>query len=208
MGKKINWTLTRFQKTALSVWAGAGVLLIAGFFAVYLPQHRALGQINQKYIESGKQAQLAQKAAAEDTRKQLEICTRQTAEQLGAFTIPSDQISSLVFDIGRMAGELNLAGFASKSIDAQQPLSDKKKAKPLLSEAWLSVEFQGSYQQFANFVNRLERSSPVVFVEKVFVTRQRQETEGCQFTMELSILTTTGTNAPALAMTNSENKPK
>lgn len=208
MGKKINWTLTRFQKTALSVWAGAGVLLIAGFFAVYLPQHRALGQINQKYIESGKQAQLAQKAAAEDTRKQLEIRTRQTAEQLGAFTIPSDQISSLVFDIGRMAGELNLAGFASKSIDAQQPLSDKKKAKPLLSEAWLSVEFQGSYQQFANFVNRLERSSPVVFVEKVFVTRQRQETEGCQFTMELSILTTTGTNAPALAMTNSENKPK
>jgi Tfp pilus assembly protein PilO len=164
-----------------------------------------LSQLHQKYEESGEQVALAKKAACEQTRLQLEQQTEQVAGQLNAYTIPAEQVNRLVFEIGRIAGQLNLAGFASKNLD-MQPSSGKSNSKSMLSEVWLSVEFRGSYEQFARFVNLLERNSPVIFVEKVFVNRSRKESYDCAFQMELSILTTTGANGRALAMMESGGK--
>jgi Tfp pilus assembly protein PilO len=205
MNKKIKWTLTGYQKMAFSIWGVAGVLLAVGYFAFYLPQHQSLSQLHQKYEDSGEQAALAKKAACEQTRLQLEQQTEQVAGQLNAFTVPSDQVNRLVFEIGRIAGQLNLGAFASKNLDVQSA-AGKPNSKSMLSEVWLSVEFRGSYEQFARFVNLLERNSPVIFVEKVFINRSRKESYDCAFQMELSILTTTGINGRALAMMEAGGK--
>jgi hypothetical protein len=201
MIKKTGTTLTLYQKTAIGVW-GAGVVLFGAVFLLcYLPQHELTAQVQYRFQESSREAAIAKQAASAEANELIEQQARQALEKLGAFTVSSDRVSSLVFEIGRMADSLKLQGYSSKYLDL--PMRSVKAAEPrLLSEAWLSVEFSGSYEQFARFVNLLERNQPAVFVEKAFVTRGQTENENCRFQLELSILATVD---PAAA--KKESKP-
>lgn len=191
--------LNRYQKTAAAVWACSVILMIIGLFGYYLPQHHQLVSLEKRHRESQEEAELAQKAANEQTQRNLNEQKQTATAQLNAFTIPCDQVSGLVFEVGRIAGQLNLAGFSSKSVSVQS--TGKSDIKSLISEAWLSVKFAGSYEQFARFVNLLERNSPAIFVEKVLVQRGTKDISECTFEMELSILMSTGPGdqTPAVA---------
>ncbi|MCE5185498.1 MAG: hypothetical protein LLF76_05175 [Planctomycetaceae bacterium] len=199
MAKLWKRTLTRYQKILAGEWIAAGALLCAGTVCFYLPQHETLRQMQAQYKETAQQADLAQKAASEKTRLELEQQNQKVTSQLGVFTIPDEQVSSLVFEVGRMAGQLNLAEFSSKSINS----GPEDKSGTGLRESWLAVEFAGTYEQFARFVNLLERNKPAIFVEKVVVSRDSGNRQGCKYQMELSILTTSS-KTPALALAGSK----
>lgn len=198
MTVKHKWLMTRYGKTAAAAWAGSALLLAVWMFGFYLPQHHKLMQLHQRYREIKQEASLAQKAASEQTHQELEQQVSKADAQLNAFTIPSDQVGSLVFGIGRMAGQLNLAGFSSKSVNVQA--TEKTDTKMLISEAWLSVAFQGSYEQFARFMNQLERNHPAVFVEKIGIQRNNKGVPACTFQMDLSILISAGQESGSAAV--------
>ena len=203
MNKKAKRTFTFYQKAAAGVWTASVLLLAAGIFGFYMPQRNSLIQIHQRYQESCQKADLAKEAASEKARVQLEQQTEQVNGQLNALTIPIDHVSGLVFEVGRVANQLNLREFASKNTVDQsntEKSKSKSKSKSLLSEAWLSVEFCGSYEQFARFVNLLERNSPAIFVEKVSVVRSNNSDSDNKFQLELSVLTTAGSNGNSIAM--------
>lgn len=194
MNRKAKKALTRYQKSAIGVWGGCLVLFGAGFFFCYLPQHELMAQVRHRWQDTSRQAAVAQQAASPEARQQVEQQAERVLEQLGAFTISVDQVSGLVFEIGRMADSLKLQGYSSKYLESPTRM-EKPTQPPLLSEAWLSVEFSGSYEQFARFVNLLERNRPAIFVEKVTVTRGHSASDICRFQLELSIVTTVETFA-------------
>jgi len=203
VSRKVKKALTRYQKTAFGVWGASAVLFGAGLFLFYLPQREAMGQVEQRCKELSGQAAAAEQAASAAARGQLEERAEQVLEKLGAFTVGSDQVSRLVFEIGRIAESLRLQGYASKYLES--PVRTEKSTEALLlSEAWLSVEFSGSYEQFARFVNQLERHRPAIFVETVSVTRGSSAAESCKFQMELSIVTTVDKSAEPAAKAGTE----
>jgi Tfp pilus assembly protein PilO len=184
--------LNRYQIIVAAVWVSVGILLGTGYFLFYEPQQSELQQSTSQCNESQASLAQAQLAIGETTRiKQQQRCEEVDA-LLSALSIPQDAVTELVFEIGRIAtNDLRLFEFSSKNHQQKShPTVGKSK---LVSEVWLKVDFQATFEQFAKFLNQLESHTPVVFVEEVAFRRGTGNSPGHKVSLELSFLTKTET---------------
>lgn len=182
--------LSRYTLITAAVWVVSVLVLGGGYVLSYAPQQAMLLQVKNQCAESQMALESAQLAAQEKIKaKQQQQC--EEAEQLIAdFSARQDAVTELVFEIGRIAtNELGLYDFSSKS-QKQKAYPTVGKSK-LVSEGWLKVDFEATFNQFAQFLNQLERHNPVVFVEEVAFQRGTHQTRGHKISLELSFLTQT-----------------
>lgn len=173
-----------------AVWGVALVIMGAGFFLLHQPRKVILEDVRRQYTESNDLAMIAQKAVRADVQEQLQQRLDEAQQAVRQYSVPQDSTNGLVFEIGKIANELSLAEFSSKDQPVKNtPATDKKgKDKEELTEAWLRVEFRASFLQFAQFINRLERQTPTVFVEKMTLIRNDIDPTRHDVRMELSFL--------------------
>lgn len=181
--------LSRYAIATAAVWAVSVIVLGGGYFLLYTPQQAKLLQVKTQGVESQTALEQAQLAALDQTKaKQKQRCEK-VSQLISGFSTQQDAVTELVFEIGRIANELRLSEFSSKN-QKQKNYSTVGKSK-LVSEVWLDVDFQASFAQFAQFVNRLECHSPVVFVEEVSFRRNPQGGKGHEASLQLSFLAET-----------------
>lgn len=197
MKKKQKIKLTVYQITLMGTWTVSILLLGAGYLMLFEPRAQLLVRTENKLSESNETLALAKMAAREDSRhkqtEKLEL-TRQTIDR---FSIPQENITALVFEIGEIANELRISEFSSKIRDYSQ--KQKTGSAGCLQESWLNIECSASFEQLIQFINRLERHDPVVFVEKLSIQRRSGETAGHEVEMELSLLAAENKAAAAVA---------
>ncbi len=183
-----------------AVWAAGLVLLGAGFFLLHQPRKDILENVRRQHAESNDLAMIARKAARSDVQEQLQQRLDETEQAVRQYSVPQDSTNGLVFEIGKIANELGLAEFSSKNQSVKKAsATDKKgKEKEELTEAWLRVEFRASFLQFAQFINRLERQAPTVFVETMTLVRNDSDPARHDVRMELSFLVRQ-TQSPSIA---------
>ena len=185
---KVDIKHNKYKICLIGIWVGCVLLIGAGYFVFHLPKKSQLVQIQRQYTESQDQLTIANKATRDDVRQQAEQNFEDTANMINRYSIPCDNVTGVVFEIGKIANELGLSEFSSKNQKAQSlsTLGDSK----VVSEAWLEVEFESSFLKFVQFVNRLEQETPVVFVEKITIRRNEGVQTNSDVKMELSFLTT------------------
>lgn len=181
--------LSRYTIATATVWAVSAVVLGGGYFLLHLPQKTELLQVNNQYAESQTALEQAQLAACDKTKSKQKQRSEEVSQLISSFSTQQDTVTELVFEIGRIANELRLSEFSSKN-QKQKNYSTVGKSK-LVSEIWLDVDFQATFAQFAQFVNRLECHSPVVFVEEVSFRRGSQDGKGHKASLQLSFLAET-----------------
>jgi len=181
--------LSRYIIATVAVWAVSVIVLGGIYFLLYTPQKIELLQVKSQGTESQTALKQAQLAAQDQTKaKQKQRC-EEVSQLISGFSTQQDAVTELVFEIGRIANELRLSEFSSKN-HKQQNSSTVGKSK-LVSEVWLNVDFQATFEQFAQFVNRLECHNPVVFVEEVSLRRGSQSIKGHKVSLQLSFLAET-----------------
>ena len=79
----------------------------------------------------------------------------------------------MTFDISQIANEKKVASFSSK-VKKSRGLSTITDYK-YIYEDQIVISFIGDFNQFATFLNALERHRPVIFVDKFSLTRSGQE---------------------------------
>ena len=189
--------LNRYTIVTAAVWAVSVVILGGGYALLYAPQQTELLQVKNQCDESQTSLEQSQLAAQDQTKaKQKQQC-EEVGQLISGFSTQQDTVTELVFEIGRIANELRLSEFSSKD-QKQKNYSTVGKSK-LVSEVWLDVEFQATFEQFAQFVNRLECHNPVVFVEEVSFRRGQQDTHEHKASLQLSFLAETGANNKKIA---------
>ncbi|GAI49604.1 unnamed protein product, partial [marine sediment metagenome] len=106
-------------------------------------------------------------------------------ERFKDFVINFDNLANLTFDISQIAKEKRLASFSIKGVETRggSSIFDSK----YLSENHFAVSFTGSFNQFATFLNALERHRPVVFVDKLKITHSRRENSDHKVDMDLAV---------------------
>ena len=182
--------LSRYTIVTAAVWAVSVIVLGGGYLLLYAPQQATLLQLKNQCAESQTVLEQAQLAAQDQTKaKQKQQC-EEVGQLISGFSTQQDAVTELVFEIGRIANELRLSEFSSKN-QKQQNYSTVGKSK-LVSEVWLNVDFQATFEQFAQFLNRLECHSPVVFVEEVSFRRGSQDAHNHTTSLQLSFLAETG----------------
>jgi len=181
---------TRHMAATAIVWAASLLILGGGYLLFYGPQRVNLQQITKRCTDSRTELQEAQVAAQDTTRDRQQKECEDVKALIENFSIHQEAATETVFDIGRIANELNLQDFATKN-QKQKNYSTVGQSKRV-SEVWLSVDFQSTFEQFAQFLNRLECHSPAVFVEEIRFQRGTEDAAEHKVSVTLSFLTHTG----------------
>ncbi|MHC4524296.1 MAG: hypothetical protein ACYTEU_01055 [Planctomycetota bacterium] len=190
--------LGRYRIVTLSVWAVSVIVLGAGYFLFYLPQKTELAQLQNQCSESQMELERAQLAGQDQTKEKMQRRCQEADRLISDFSTEHDKTTELVFEVGQIANDLRLAEFSSKN-EKKRDQSTIEKSKTL-DEGWLNVKFFATFDQFAQFMNQLERHCPVVFIEEVSFRRGTSSGKGHEVSLQLSFLAEKATNNKKVAM--------
>ena len=125
----------------------------------------------------------------EETRIRLNKQVQQLRDKLHDFVTDSEGSADLTFDISQIASDKEVSSFSIKSKDKRggKQVTDSQH----ISETRIGVGFTARFNQFAAFINALERHRPVVFVDRFKITRSKQEDSANKVNAELTVLVRT-----------------
>ncbi len=171
-----------FTKAAM-IWAGCFILFFFIYILMLAPQKKNKRWV-EKQLDGKKQMyRLAQEAAQEETEIRLNEQVGYLQELLKDFVIDFEDAANLTFDISQIASEKRLTSFSIKGKETRS-IPDGE----YLSENHFGISFTASFNQFAAFLNALERYRPVIFVDRFKITHSRQEDLGHKVNMDVAVL--------------------
>lgn len=157
--------------TVALIWAGCFILLFLVFMLVIVPQSKSKGIIEKELADKKQQYLFALESSKEGTKIQLKKRIEQLQNRLGDFVVDFEDSANLTFDIGRIASEQGLAAFSVRT-KGQSGVTEIPNCN-YIGENYLDISFTGQFNQFAVFLNTLERHRPVIFVDAFTITRSR-----------------------------------
>jgi hypothetical protein len=152
--------------------------------AVLRPQSVNKRRLADTLIEKKDLYEAAEAAAQESTKTQLHEQIRQLQEKLRDFVIDFKDSANLTFDIGQIASEKKVGSFSVKSKDRRAgPVTPESGS---IGENHMDVTFVAGFQQFATFVNSLERHRPVLFVNEFTIARSNKGDSSYEVTLDVA----------------------
>jgi hypothetical protein len=150
---------------------------------VLAPQKKTRKQIENQLAEKKQIYNSALKATEEETKVWLNEQIENLRNKLSGFVIDFEDSANLTFDISQIANEKKLDSFSIKGKDTSVSSTDFK----YLRENCIDVGFTAAFNQFATFLNALERHWPVIFVDSFKITRSRRNEPGHKVNMGLAL---------------------
>ena len=171
--------------TTVAIWAGCFILFCFVYVFVLAPQGKNRKQIEKQLAEKQQIYNSALEAAREETKMKLNQQVQQSRDKLRTFVIGSEDLANLIFDVGQIANEKKVTSFSIRTKDTR-----RDSAVPgceYLCESRIDISFTAGFNQFATFLNALERHRPVVFVDSFTITRSDQDSLGHEVNMDLAV---------------------
>lgn len=173
-------------KITAIIWAGCLVFFVLIYMLFLAPQGRARKKLENELKEKKQMYEFAQSATREETRDRLLEQIGDLRNDLGVFATDFENSADLIFDISRIAREKNVASLnVENQKDRIGPAVDVNKN---ISENRISVSFVAGFNQFASFLNALERHKPVLFVNGFKLIRSNQDQSAYQIEMDVAAL--------------------
>ena len=173
--------------TTLAIWAVCFILFLFAYILLLAPQKKSKKQIEKQTAEKKQVYNSAVKAAKKETKIKLNEEIEQLQNKLKLFVIDPEDSANLIFDIGQIANEKKVASFSIKTKDSRRGSDLEIPDCKLICENQIDIGFSAGFNQFASFLNALERHQPVVFVDKFKITRSEQDDLGHQVNMNLAV---------------------
>ena len=151
------------------IWAVCLVIFVVAYVFIIGPQKSSKKLIENKLAEKRKIYESAIKAAQDETKLELNKQIERLHHKLRDFVVDFEDSANLTFDLSQIAEEKKVTSFGSK-VKSKLGLTNKDEYK-YISENEINITFTGDFNQFATFLNDLERHRPVIFVEKFSLIR-------------------------------------
>ncbi|MHC4324733.1 MAG: GspMb/PilO family protein [Planctomycetota bacterium] len=140
----------------------------------------------RKLVETKRLAESAREAAKEKNKNMLLEQLSNSGNRLKDFVIEQENAADLTFELGRISSEVRLNSFSSIFTGGEGTI--KKDNYKHINARHIDVNFNSSFNKFAVFLNRLERSRPVVFIDTFSITRSAESDSGHKVDMKLAVL--------------------
>ena len=175
----------KYLTTTALVWAGCFVLFFLAYMLMLAPQKTSRKQIEKQLAEKKQIYNTVLETAQEETRTRLNEQIEHLRNELSNFAVDFEDAANLTFDISQIASERGVGSFKirTKGSYGGSPLPDCS----YICENRVDVSFTAGFNQFAAFLNALERHRPVVFVDKFTITRSERANEAHQVNMGLAV---------------------
>ncbi|MBN2511561.1 MAG: hypothetical protein JXB18_01360 [Sedimentisphaerales bacterium] len=167
-----NSAFKQYSLMVVCTWGLWAAIAAAAYFLVLGPQQAAVAKLGKEFNIINEQYALAQTAQRKETKVHIETILKDQIEKTSRFVVPYDTASGLTVQVSQLASQHNLSEFSTKTRELSSTFGTDSKAK--ITDAWLELTFACSFSQFAAFLNSLERSQPVVFVESAQISRDAE----------------------------------
>jgi Tfp pilus assembly protein PilO len=177
-------THKKYLMTAGIIWAACFAVFLLAYIVMLAPQRKYEKSIENKLTEREQVYESALRAARKETKIRLNEQIESLQSRLQDFVIDFENSANLTFDISQIANEKKVASFSIKSKDGRGP-STIPEAK-YIRENHIVISFIGDFNQFATFLNALEKHRPVLFVDKFSITRSGQDDSAYQVSLNVA----------------------
>ncbi len=179
-------THKKYLTTAGLIWAACFVVLLLVYMFVLGPQKNYNKRIENKLAEKKQVYESALRAARKETKIRLNEQIERLQSRLKDFVVDFEDSANLTFDISQIANEKKVASFSSKVKKSRgfSTIPDYK----YIYENHIVISFIGDFNQFATFLNALERHRPVIFVDKFSITRSGRDDSVYQVSLNVAAL--------------------
>ncbi len=168
----------------LGVWM-LGLGILGGLYVLVLkPQQEEREAVQRQADEEEQRRQdlrlASMPTSREKRRQQLASLDQQRMELVGDFT----DSSGITFAVNELARQHNLKNFTSSTVKYGGEAEYEK--CQYLTEQRIRVSFQSDFIDFVKFINVLERSQPVIFVDRFTAERDESNPAEVKADMELA----------------------
>ena len=164
----------KYLITSGVIWAACLVLFLLAYMFIVRPQKNSKKLVETKLAEKKQVYDSAIRAAKEETKIRLNEQIESLRSRLQDFVADFEDSVNLTFDLSQIAEENKVASFGSK-VKSNRGIAKKKDSKKYIQENQINISFNGNFNQFATFLNTLERHRPVIFVDKFIITRSARD---------------------------------
>ena len=172
--------------TVAIVWLACFVLFAIFYMLVIRPQSRKRAAIENQLAEAKKLCSAAEETTQEKTCAELNRQIDKIRGKVKDFVVDEKDYADLTFAISKMASDKNVSEF---SIRTQENRPDSANTGfSQIFEKHMSVSFSSGFNQFAGFLNALERYQPVIFVNDFRMTRSEDKPAGHKININLVVL--------------------
>lgn len=175
----------KYFTTIALIWAGCFVLFFLIYMLVLMPQKKSKIQIENQFAEKKKIYDSALKASQNETKNRLNEQIKNLENRLKDFVINFEDSAGLTFDISQIAKAKGVTSFGIRSGN------DRRDSEipdcSYICENRINIDFNAGFNQFAAFLNALERYRPVIFVDKFAITRSDRHSSDHKVDMSLAV---------------------
>lgn len=171
--------------TCLAIWAVCFILFWFVYMLVLSGQRKTKLRFEKQLTETKQMYEFVKRASGEQTRARLNSRLEELRSILGEFVIDFEDSANLVFDISRMANEKGLGSFRIGS--REKAGGSEIPTCKYICENHIDISFTAGFNQFASFLNALERHRPVIFVDGFKITREDKNPGGHKVDMNLTV---------------------
>ncbi len=177
----------KYFTTVALIWAACFTVFVFCYLLFLAPQNSTKKQIENKLSDKRQRYESITRVAQEENRTRVKEEIERLQNRLRDFVVDFEDLADLTFDISKIASEKKVAAFSIKGKDTEMvsPILNCK----YICEGRIEISFTAGFNQFAAFLNALERHRPVLFVDSFTTGRPgQQEGTGCQATMSTAML--------------------
>jgi len=182
----------KYIKGAAVFWAVCFIALFVFYLLVLGPQEKLRARIEAKLIETRDLAEAARDASKDENKAMLDEQVAELDKRLRDFVAEKESMSGFNFIVDEISRDIKLSS-APITATGGEAVVNIENCK-FLSARNLDVNFTSSFNNFAIFINALERgdkaqnSRPVIFVDSFSITRSSEEQANHKVDMKLAVL--------------------
>jgi Tfp pilus assembly protein PilO len=178
-------THRKYLITSAVIWAACLIIFLLAYMFIMRPQKNSKKLIENRLAEKKQIYESALKAAQKETKIRLNEQIEQLQNRLQVFVADFEDSVNLTFDLSQIADEKKVSSFGSK-VKSNRGSATKKDEYKYIRENQINISFTGDFNQFATFLNALERHRPVIFVDNFTLSRSKRGDEG--YMVNLSVI--------------------
>ena len=177
-------TNRKFVTISAAIWLVYMLAFICVYFVVIFPQHQSKKMLENELNKKKQMLESAQNSAKEENKNRAIEEINILRDKLGVFTTDFRNSASLTFHVSQIAREnsVNSLNIESKgnTVATESTESDN------IIENHFAVSFMAGFNQFATFLNELERNQPILFVNDFLIIRSNLNDSLCNVTMDVT----------------------
>jgi len=155
-----------FKKTSvrmICVWSGLMVVLLLAYVFCVLPARSHAKRISLRLLERQSELGKAIHYADKENIQSLLNSAKISRDRLLQFVTETDIATDCGFIVSKIAEQMKISDFTSRYHTGKATAAIPNCEH--ISMTQMNLSWRGSFSEFLHLINRLERHSPVVFVD-------------------------------------------